>query len=156
MRVRTKAVKNPKPTPSGESARRYLGRGDVLDRAVAHRSGPAISGPPTRAIFAHVPRSNLLEAMYKSMAWHRAHEEATLYPVLNACRAWRFAAVDMLGSKLEGGPGSCPLARYWLDRRLSGWDSRSPAQTPTPRWPLPWPTFWSCGIGPDQGNWVLS
>jgi hypothetical protein len=74
----------------------------VLDRAIAHRSGVAISGPPARGIFADVPRSTLLEAMYESMAWHRAHEKATLYSVLNACRAWRFAAVDVLGSKLEG------------------------------------------------------
>lgn len=74
----------------------------VLDRAVASRSGVAISGPPARQIFADVPRSALLEAMYESMAWHRAHEKATLYSVLNACRAWRFAAMDVLGSKLEG------------------------------------------------------
>jgi hypothetical protein len=74
----------------------------VLDRAIAHRSGLAISGPPARGIFAAVPRSTLLEAMHESMAWHRAHEKATLYSVLNACRAWRFAAVDVLGSKLEG------------------------------------------------------
>jgi hypothetical protein len=74
----------------------------VLDRAIAHRSGVAISGPPAQRIFADVPRSTLLEAMYESMAWHRAHETATLYSVLNACRAWRFAAVDVLGSKLEG------------------------------------------------------
>ncbi len=74
----------------------------VLDRAIAHRSGLAISGPPARGIFADVPRGTLLEAMYESMAWHRAHEKATLYSVLNACRAWRFAAVDVLGSKLEG------------------------------------------------------
>ncbi len=74
----------------------------VLDRAIAHRSGLAISGPPARRIFADVPRSRLLEAMYESMAWHRAHEKATLYSVLNACRAWRFAAADVLGSKLEG------------------------------------------------------
>ncbi|MGW5361370.1 aminoglycoside adenylyltransferase domain-containing protein [Actinopolymorpha pittospori] len=74
----------------------------VLDRAIAYRSGLAISGPPARRIFADVQRSTLLEAMYESMAWHRAHEKATLYSVLNACRAWRFAAVDVLGSKLEG------------------------------------------------------
>lgn len=74
----------------------------VLDRAIAHRSGLAISGPPPRDVFADVPRSTLLEAMYKSMAWHRAHEKATHYSVLNACRAWRFAAVDVLGSKSEG------------------------------------------------------
>ncbi len=74
----------------------------VLDRAIAHRSGLAISGPPAGTIFAEIPRSTLLEAMYESMAWHRAHEKATLYSVLNACRAWRFAAIDVLGSKLEG------------------------------------------------------
>lgn len=83
--------------PASESGFWY-----VLDRAVAHRSGLAISGPPARSIFSDVPRSALLEAMYESMAWHRNHEKATLYSVLNACRAWRFAAVDVLGSKLEG------------------------------------------------------
>jgi predicted DsbA family dithiol-disulfide isomerase len=36
------------------------------------------------------------------MAWHRAHERASLYSVLNACRAWMFAEEDVLGSKLEG------------------------------------------------------
>jgi hypothetical protein len=69
---------------------------------IAHRSGLAISGPPARRIFADIPRRTLLEAMYASMAWHRVHEKATLYSVLNACRAWRFAAVNVLGSKLEG------------------------------------------------------
>jgi hypothetical protein len=53
-------------------------------------------------VFADAPRSTLLEAMYQSMAWHRAHEKATLYSVLNACRAWRFVELDVLGSKLEG------------------------------------------------------
>ena len=74
----------------------------VLDRAIAHRSGLAISGPPARATFADVPRDALLAAMSESMAWHRAHERATLYSVLNSCRAWRFADDDVLGSKLEG------------------------------------------------------
>ena len=40
--------------------------------------------------------------MIESMRWHREHEKATLYSVLNASRAWRFAAEDALGSKLEG------------------------------------------------------
>jgi hypothetical protein len=74
----------------------------VLDRAVAHRSGVAIAGPPASDLFADVPRGALLEAMQESMAWHRAHEKATLYSVLNACRAWRFAVEGVLGSKLEG------------------------------------------------------
>ena len=74
----------------------------VLDRAIAHRSGVTISGPPSREIFVDVSRGTLLHAMHESMTWHRAHEKATLYSVLNACRAWRFAAEDVLGSKLEG------------------------------------------------------
>jgi hypothetical protein len=74
----------------------------VLDRAIAHRSGVVISGPPPRTVFVDVPRRTLLEAMSESMAWHRAYEQATLYSVLNACRAWRFAEEDVLGSKLEG------------------------------------------------------
>jgi hypothetical protein len=74
----------------------------VLDRAIAHRSGLVISGPQPSTVFADVPRRTLLAAMAESMAWHRAHEKATLYSVLNACRAWRFAEEDELGSKLDG------------------------------------------------------
>jgi hypothetical protein len=36
------------------------------------------------------------------MSWHRQHEKATLYSILNACRAWRFADENVLGSKLAG------------------------------------------------------
>jgi hypothetical protein len=74
----------------------------VLDRAIAYRSGLVISGPSPRSVFFDVPRHTLLEAMSESMRWHRVHEKATLYSVLNACRAWRFAEEDVLGSKLEG------------------------------------------------------
>lgn len=74
----------------------------ALDRAIAHRSGVVISGPPPRSVFVDVPRRTLLAALSESMARHRAHEKATLYSVLNACRAWRFAEEDVLGSKLEG------------------------------------------------------
>jgi Domain of unknown function (DUF4111) len=74
----------------------------VLDRAIAHRAGVVISGPPPSELFADVPRRTLLEALSQSMAWHRIHEKATLYSVLNACRAWRFADEGVLGSKLDG------------------------------------------------------
>lgn len=74
----------------------------VLDRAVAHRCGVVVSGPPPDTVFADAPRRTLLAAMSDSMAWHRTHEGATLYSVLNACRAWRFAEDDVLGSKLAG------------------------------------------------------
>lgn len=74
----------------------------VLDRAVAHRRGVIIFGPPPAEVFVDVAREALLEAMAASMRWHRQHEKATLYSVLNAARAWRFAAKDASGSKLEG------------------------------------------------------
>ncbi len=74
----------------------------VLDRAIAHRCGVAISGPPAGHLFADAPRRTLLAAMVASMRWHREHEKGTLYSVLNASRAWRFAAESVLGSKLEG------------------------------------------------------
>jgi hypothetical protein len=74
----------------------------VLDRAIAHRCGVAICGPSADEVFADVSRSRLLEAMIESMRWHRENEQGTLYSVLNAARAWRFATENALGSKLEG------------------------------------------------------
>ncbi len=74
----------------------------VIDRAIARRCGVAIVGPPPVEVFAEVSREVLLDAMIESMRWHREHEKATLYSVLNATRAWRFAAEDALGSKVEG------------------------------------------------------
>lgn len=74
----------------------------VLDREIVRRSGLAITGPPPSTIFADIPRSTLLEALRASLEWHRTHERASLYSVLNACRAWRFAEENVLGSKLEG------------------------------------------------------
>jgi hypothetical protein len=74
----------------------------LLDRAIAHRCGVVICGPPPAEVFPEVSRRLLLNAMIESMRWHREHEKATLYSVLNASRAWRFAAEDALGSKLQG------------------------------------------------------
>lgn len=74
----------------------------VLDRAIAHRRGVAISGAPASEVFADAPRRTVLDAMVESMRWHRQHERATLYSVLNASRAWRYAAEGVLGSKLDG------------------------------------------------------
>lgn len=74
----------------------------VFDRAIAHRYGVPIVGPPPAELFPDVPRRTLLKLMADSMRWHREHEKATLYSVLNACRAWRFAEEDILASKMEG------------------------------------------------------
>lgn len=74
----------------------------VIDRAVAHRSGATIIGLPASSVFAEVPRRTVLEAMQASMTWHRDHEEASPNAVLNACRAWRYAEDDVLGSRVAG------------------------------------------------------
>ena len=74
----------------------------ILDRAIADRCGVVIYGPPPAEVFVEISRRLLLDVMIESMRWHREHEKATLYSVLNASRAWRFAAEDALGSKLEG------------------------------------------------------
>ena len=73
----------------------------ILDRGIVHRSGVPIVGPPAADVFADVGRTQLLEAMVESMRWHREHERASLYSVLNAARAWRFAVTGELGSKLD-------------------------------------------------------
>jgi hypothetical protein len=74
----------------------------VIDRAIAHRCGVRIAGPPPGELFVDVSRRQLLDSMMQSMRWHRRHEPATLHSVLNAARAWRFAIEDVLGSKLGG------------------------------------------------------
>lgn len=85
----------------------------VLDRAIAHHDGVVIVGPPAADAFVDPPRPVLLDALLASMRWHREHEHGTHYSVLNAARAWRFAAEGVLGSKLDG------------------------AQWARPRWPTP-------------------
>ena len=98
----------PRMPQSVQSAEDQPGFWYVLDRAIAHQHGVAIVGPPAHDVFVDVPREMLLDAMRQSMGWHREHEKATLYSVLNACRAWRFADEDVLGSKLEGAQWARP------------------------------------------------
>jgi hypothetical protein len=59
----------------------------VIDRAIAHRAGKTIDGPPPAELFADVDRDTLASLMAESMRWHRLEEGATLYSVLNAARA---------------------------------------------------------------------
>ena len=84
-------------TPHGQPRFWY-----ILDRAIAYRNGIVISGLPPADAFRPIARRVLLEVMGESMRWHREHEKATLYSVLNASRAWRFAVEGVLGSKLAG------------------------------------------------------
>ena len=83
----------------------------VLDRAVAHHDGVVILGPPAADVFVDQPRPVLLDALRASMRWHQEHEKGTHYSVLNAARAWRFAAEGVLGSKLDGARWARPRWR---------------------------------------------
>jgi predicted nucleotidyltransferase len=74
----------------------------VLDRAIAHERGVRITGPPASDLFAPMPRPWVLDALSESIAWHRAYRGLEFNSVLNACRAWLYAEVGVLGSKGYG------------------------------------------------------
>jgi hypothetical protein len=81
----------------------------TINLAIGHQCGVTIVGPAAATVFPATDRSVLVDAMATSMRWHRANEGATLYSVLNACRAWQFAETGALVSKLAG-------AAWALDR----------------------------------------
>ena len=73
----------------------------VLHFAVCHALG--------HEIFADVPRSLVLAQLADELTWAVDHAAAE-YAVLNACRAWRYAADGSLVSKVDGG--------RWAEERL--------------------------------------
>jgi hypothetical protein len=74
----------------------------VLDRAIAHRHGVTVVGPPAPSLFADAARGTLLTVMAESIRWYRTNDPTSPEAVLNAARAWRFAADDVLGAKPSG------------------------------------------------------
>ena len=74
----------------------------TINLAIGRQCGVPIVGPPAADVFPDTDRAVLIEAMATSMRWHRTNEGATLYSVLNACRAWHFAETGALVSKLAG------------------------------------------------------
>jgi len=75
----------------------------VLHFAVCRRSGRLL-GPGLAAseVFGPVPDRLILAQLAAELRWAAAHAPGE-YAVLNACRAWRFAADRMLVSKIDGG-----------------------------------------------------
>ncbi|MDQ3865367.1 MAG: DUF4111 domain-containing protein [Actinomycetota bacterium] len=74
----------------------------LLDRAIVHAHGRALTGPPARELFAPLPRAWLLDALAESLRWHRENEGvAGENSVLNACRAWYFVEKGDWVSKLD-------------------------------------------------------
>lgn len=84
-----------------------LGRGRghadyAMHIAVCRRHGRALAGPPPEEVFGEVP-AHLLDATFAGeLSWAAANAPPA-YQVLNACRAWRFAAERELCSKVAGG-----------------------------------------------------
>ena len=62
-------------------------------------------------VFAEVPRALVLTQVADELTWAAEHNP-TEYAVLNACRAWRYAADGDLVSKVDGG--------RWAEARLDG------------------------------------
>jgi Domain of unknown function (DUF4111)/Nucleotidyltransferase domain len=92
-----------------------LGAGDehwyAIDRAIIREHGLALFGPLPRELFAPLPRHSLLRLLSESVRWHEEHDWARADDaILNACRAWRFAAEGVWSSK--------PAAGEWARTRL--------------------------------------
>jgi hypothetical protein len=71
----------------------------VIDLAILREHGLALHGPPAHELVAPIPRRWLLDALGDGLAWHAANEPALHQSVLNAGRAWRFAAEGVWSSK---------------------------------------------------------
>jgi Domain of unknown function (DUF4111) len=71
----------------------------VIDLAILREHGLALHGPPAHELVAPIPRRWLLDALEDGLAWHADNEPALHQTVLNAGRAWRFAAEGVWSSK---------------------------------------------------------
>ena len=74
----------------------------LMHFAVCRAAGRALAGPPPAEVFGAVPAELLDAAFADELVWAAAHAPPS-YRVLNACRAWCFAAERRLVSKDEGG-----------------------------------------------------
>ncbi|MDA3645757.1 DUF4111 domain-containing protein [Saccharopolyspora indica] len=75
----------------------------VLHFAVCRGAGQLIGpGRPASEVFAPVPDDLVLAQLASELRWSAGHAPGE-YAVLNACRAWRFAADGALVSKIDGG-----------------------------------------------------
>jgi streptomycin 3"-adenylyltransferase len=74
----------------------------VMHFAVCRAHGRALAGPRPADVFAPAPAALLDAAFAGELRWGAEHASPS-YRVLNACRAWRFAAGRELVSKVAGG-----------------------------------------------------
>jgi Domain of unknown function (DUF4111)/Nucleotidyltransferase domain len=71
----------------------------VIDLAILRERAVALVGPPAVETFGPVARSHVLHALEDSLTWHLENETRSPSSVLNACRAWRYAEVEVWSSK---------------------------------------------------------
>jgi hypothetical protein len=71
----------------------------VLDLAILREHGLALVGPPAAEVVAPIPRPWLLAALTDALTWHTTNEPVLHQTVLNATRAWRYAAEGVWSSK---------------------------------------------------------
>jgi hypothetical protein len=74
-----------------------------IDRSILAAAGVALTGPPAAEVFAPIPRRLLLPVLEESLRWHLAGDPRSDDAVLNACRAWRYAAEGAWSSKESAG-----------------------------------------------------
>ena len=95
----TTSAAGDRPTPGHDRP----GHADYLMHfAVCRAHGRALTGPPPAEVFGEAPPALLDAAFVGELRWGAAHASPS-YRVLNACRAWRFAAARELVSKVDGG-----------------------------------------------------
>ena len=74
----------------------------LMHFAVCRTAGRALAGPPPAELFGEIPAALLDAAFADELAW-AAESAPPSYRVLNACRAWCYAAERRIVSKVEGG-----------------------------------------------------
>lgn len=103
----------------------------ILHVAVCREHGIAIAGPPPTVVFGPVPRHRILPALLHELDWAKQHGTEA-YAVLNACRAWRYAATSDFVSKIEAGDwataqGAPDIVTDALDQQRSGHHHKTPS-----------------------------
>lgn len=77
---------------------------DLLMHLAVVRAAPGITvhGPEPERLVTRIDRVAILTYLHDELAWGASHADAR-YAVLNACRAWHYAATGEIVSKLAGG-----------------------------------------------------
>jgi hypothetical protein len=84
--------------PAGEAAHWF-----VIDVAIARDHAHTLVGPPPPHVIGEPSPADVRAALAASLRWHAEHEITDPNTVLNACRAWRYAAEGDWLTKREAG-----------------------------------------------------